>query len=75
MAAAGLSSGPEMQELDRHLAECAACRGPLSELSSVSVQAASLVTTAVLDAGEGDPPEGIRSRFRSRRGPQPAGQW
>ncbi len=66
LAATGQLGGPEMFELNEHIASCSSCREFLESVSQVSVQAMPLL--AVNRSGESDaePPEGIRERFLSR---------
>ena len=66
LAATGQLGGPEMFELNEHIASCSSCREYLESISQVSVQAMPLLAANRSPASDAEPPEGIRERFLSR---------
>ena len=66
LAATGQLGGPEMFELNEHVASCSSCREFLESVSQVSVQAMPLLAADRGPARDAEPPEGMRERFLSR---------
>ena len=66
LAATGQLGGPEMFELNEHIASCSSCREYLESISQVSVQALPLLAANRGPASDAEPPEGMRERFLSR---------
>jgi uncharacterized coiled-coil protein SlyX len=66
LAATGQLGGPEMFELNEHVASCSSCREYLESISQVSVQAMPLLAVNRGPEGNMEPPEGMRERFLSR---------
>jgi predicted nucleic acid-binding Zn-ribbon protein len=66
LAAVGQLGGPEMCELNEHIAACAACRVFLEETAQASVQVLPVLAEERLSHASAMPPAGIRARFLSR---------
>ncbi|HEX4427576.1 MAG TPA: hypothetical protein VH079_19400 [Terriglobales bacterium] len=66
LAATGQLGGPEMFELNEHVASCSSCREYLESISQVSVQAMPLLAANRGPETDAQPPEGMRERFLSR---------
>src|ERR1041385_7005090 len=66
LAATGQLGGPEMFELNEHIASCSSCREYLESISQVSVQAMPLLAANRNASSDAEPPEGMRERFLSR---------
>lgn len=66
LAATGQLGGPEMFELNEHIASCASCREFLESVTQVSVQAMPLLAENHTPIADVEPPAGIRARFLSR---------
>jgi uncharacterized coiled-coil protein SlyX len=66
LAATGQLGGPEMFELNEHIASCSSCREYLESISQVSVQAMPLLAVNRGPESDMEPPEGMRERFLSR---------
>jgi uncharacterized coiled-coil protein SlyX len=66
LAATGQLGGPEMFELNEHVASCSSCREYLESVSQVSVQAMPLLAANRGPESDIEPPEGMRERFLSR---------
>ena len=66
LAATGQLGGPEMFELNEHVASCRSCREFLESVTQVSVQAMPLLAERRSPIGDMEPPAGIRARFLSR---------
>jgi hypothetical protein len=66
LAATGQLGGPEMFELNEHIASCSSCREYLESISQVSVQAMPLLAANRGPERDVEPPEGMRERFLSR---------
>src|ERR1700722_3882506 len=65
LAATGQLGGPEMFELNEHIASCSSCREYLESISQVSVQAMPLLAANRGPERDAKPPEGMRERFLS----------
>jgi hypothetical protein len=66
LATTGQLGGPEMSELDAHVAHCESCRKYLESIAQASVQAMSMLAAPRIPAPDEAPPEGMRARFLSR---------
>jgi uncharacterized coiled-coil protein SlyX len=66
LAATGQLGGPEMFELNKHVASCPSCREFLESVTQVSVQAMPLLAEKRTPMADREPPAGIRARFLSR---------
>jgi hypothetical protein len=66
LAATGQLGGPEMFELNEHIASCLSCREFLESVTQVSVQAMPLLAENRSPLTDMEPPAGIRARFLSR---------
>ncbi len=66
LAATGQLGGPQMFELNEHIATCGSCRKFLESVSQVSVRAIPVLACYRASAEDMTPPEGIRARFLSR---------
>jgi len=66
LAATGQLGGPEMFELNEHIASCSSCREYLESISQVSVQAMPLLAANRGPESDMEPPDGMRERFLSR---------
>lgn len=66
LAATGQLGGPEMFELNEHIASCSSCREYLESISQLSVQAMPLLAANRGPERDAEPPEGMRERFLSR---------
>ncbi len=66
LAATGQLGGPQMSELDEHIARCKPCRKYLESIAQASVQAMSILAERRVPATDIVPPEGMRARFLSR---------
>lgn len=66
LAVTGQLGGPQMCELDEHVATCDSCRKYLESIAQVSVQTMPLLAEKRGPASTTEPPHGIRERFLSR---------
>jgi hypothetical protein len=66
LATTGQLGGPEMSELDAHIAHCELCRKYLESIAQASVQAMSMLAAPRVPATSEVPPDGMRARFLSR---------
>jgi hypothetical protein len=66
LAATGQLGGPEMFELNEHIASCPSCREFLESVTQVSVQAMPLLAENRSALADTEPPAGMRARFLSR---------
>jgi hypothetical protein len=66
LAVTGQLGGPQMYELNGHIAICAACRKYLESIAQVSLQAMPLLAEKHVPAGNVAPPQGMRDRFLAR---------
>jgi uncharacterized coiled-coil protein SlyX len=66
LAATGQLGGPEMFELNKHVASCPSCREFLESVAQVSVQAMPLLAENRTPMAVMEPPAGIRARFLTR---------
>jgi uncharacterized coiled-coil protein SlyX len=66
LAATGQLGGPEMFELNEHIASCRSCGEFLESVTQVSVQAMPLLAENRSPLADMEPPSGIRARFLSR---------
>jgi hypothetical protein len=74
LASTGQLGGPEMCELNDHIARCKSCRRFLELTARASVGAVSLLADARVLASDIVPPEGMRARFLARMAPKMAGE-
>jgi hypothetical protein len=66
LAATGQLGGPQMSELNEHVAACDSCRKFLESVAQVSVQVMPVLVEGRVSAAEIAPPQGMRARFLSR---------
>src|SRR5882724_11025618 len=66
LAATGQLGGPQMSELNEHIATCDSCRKFLESVAQVSIQVMPALAEGRVAAPEIAPPKGMRSRFLSR---------
>jgi hypothetical protein len=66
LAVMGQLGGPQMYELNEHIATCCSCRKYLESIAEVSLQAAPLLAEKRKPLGSVAPPEGMRDRFLTR---------
>jgi hypothetical protein len=66
LAVTGQLGGPQMYELNEHIAGCDSCRKYLESIAEVSLQAMPLLADKHSLAGSVAPPEGMRDRFLAR---------
>src|SRR6266850_5444583 len=65
LAATGQLGGPQMSELNEHVAACDSCRKFLESVAQVSIQVMPVLAEGRVSAAE-MPPQGMRTRFLSR---------
>jgi hypothetical protein len=66
MAAVGQLGGPQMCELNEHVATCESCREFLESVAQASVQFLPVLAEDRISTADVMPPAGMRSRFLSR---------
>jgi len=66
LAATGQLGGPQMSELNEHVAACNSCRKFLESVAQVSIQVMPVLAEGRVSAAELAPPQGMRARFLSR---------
>jgi hypothetical protein len=66
LAVTGQLGGPQMYELNEHIATCDSCREYLESIAQVSLQAMPLLVETYAPTGNTAPPEGMRGRFLAR---------
>lgn len=66
LAVTGQLGGPQMCELDEHIATCDSCRKYLESIAQVSVQTMPLLAEKHGPPPASEPPHGMRERFLSR---------
>jgi hypothetical protein len=66
LAAVGQLGGPQMSELNEHIATCDSCRKFLESVAQASVQVLPVLAEERISAADIAPPVGMRSRFLSR---------
>src|SRR5882672_10295442 len=66
LAATGQLGGPQMSELNEHIATCDSCRKFLESVAQVSIQVMPVLAEGRVSAADIAPPPGIRTRFLSR---------
>jgi hypothetical protein len=66
LTAVGQLGGPQMCELNEHIASCDSCRKFLESVAQVSVQVLPVLAEERISAADVAPPVGMRSRFLSR---------
>jgi hypothetical protein len=66
LAAVGQLGGPQMCELDEHIATCDSCRTYLESVAQASVQVLPVLAEDRIPAADITPPIGMRSRFLAR---------
>jgi hypothetical protein len=66
LAAAGELGGPQMAELNDHIAKCDSCRRFLESVAQVSMQVMPALADGRVSAADIVPPQGMRARFLSR---------
>lgn len=66
LAAAGQLGGPEMSELNQHIATCVSCRRFLESIAEVSLQVMPLLADGRVVAADVAPHQDMRARFLSR---------
>jgi len=66
LAVTGQLGGPQMYELNEHIATCDSCRKYLESIAQASLQAMPLLAEKHAPSGSIAPPEGMRSRFLAR---------
>src|ERR1700733_14341590 len=66
LAVTGQLGGPQMYELNEHIATCDSCRRYLESIAEVSLQAMPPLAEKYVSAGNVAPPEGMRDRFLAR---------
>ena len=66
LAAVGQLGGPQMCELNEHIATCDSCRKFLESVAQASVQFLPVLAEERISAADVAPPVGMRSRFLSR---------
>src|SRR6266852_3353355 len=65
LAATGQLGGPQMSELNDHIAQCESCRKFLESVAQVSIQVMPVLAEEHVPAAEAAP-QGMRTRFLSR---------
>lgn len=66
LAAVGQLGGPEMSELNEHIATCASCRSFLEGVAQASVEVLPVLAEDRISATASVPPAGMRARFLAR---------
>src|SRR6266699_3029660 len=66
LAATGQLGGPQMSELNEHVASCVSCRQFLESVAEVSIQFMPVLADGRVSAADIVPPQGMRTRFLSR---------
>jgi hypothetical protein len=66
LAAVGQLGGPQMSELNEHIAGCESCRKFLESVAQASVQVLPVLAEDRISAADIVPPAGMRSRFLAR---------
>lgn len=66
LAAVGQLGGPQMCELNEHIATCLSCRKFLESVSQASVQVLPVLAEDRIPTADVVPPSGMRARFLSR---------
>jgi uncharacterized coiled-coil protein SlyX len=66
LAVTGQLGGPQMHELNEHIAVCDSCRKYLESIAEVSLQTVSLLVDKDVPEGRVAPPVGMRDRFLTR---------
>ncbi len=66
LAATGQLGGPQMSELNEHVAACDSCRKFLESVAEVSIQVMPVLADGRVSAADIVPPQGMRGRFLSR---------
>jgi len=66
LAATGQLGGPQMSELNEHVAACDSCRQFLESVAEVSIQVMPVLADGRVSAADIVPPQGMRARFLSR---------
>jgi predicted nucleic acid-binding Zn-ribbon protein len=66
LAATGQLGGPDMSELNEHIAACDSCREFLESVTQVSIQIMPVRAEGFLSPARVAPPQGMRGRFLSR---------
>jgi hypothetical protein len=66
LAVTGQLGGPQMYELNEHIASCDSCRKYLESIAQVSLQTMPLLAEQHGPAGNVAPPDGMRGRFLAR---------
>lgn len=66
LAVTGQLGGPQMTELNEHIAECSSCREYLESLAQASVQTMPLLAEKHAPGTTVQPPPGMRDRFLAR---------
>jgi hypothetical protein len=71
LAAVGQLGGPQMCELNEHIATCARCRKYLESVAQTSVQVLPVLAAEHIPAADVAPPVGMRARFLARLAEEP----
>src|SRR5882762_11015019 len=66
LAAVGQLGGPQMSELNEHIAGCESCRKFLESVAQASVQVLPVLAEDRISAADIVPPAGMRARFLAR---------
>jgi predicted nucleic acid-binding Zn-ribbon protein len=66
LAVTGQLGGPQMTELNEHIAECSSCREYLESLAEASIQTMPLLAEKHAPETTVQPPSGMRDRFLAR---------
>src|SRR6266849_116029 len=66
LAATGQLGGPQMSELNDHIAKCDSCGKFLESVAQVSIQVMPVLAEGRVSAADIVPPQGMRARFLSR---------
>ena len=66
LAVTGQLGGPQMTELNEHIAECSSCREHLESLAQASIQTMPLLAEKYAPESTIQPPAGMRDRFLAR---------
>jgi hypothetical protein len=66
LAAVGQLGGPQMSELNEHIASCDSCREFLESVAQASVQVLPVLAEGRISGADIVPPAGMRSRFLAR---------
>jgi hypothetical protein len=66
LAVTGQLGGPQMTELNEHIAECSSCREYLESLAQASIQTMPLLADKRAPGTKVQPPPGMRDRFLAR---------